>query len=88
MAIIRPKVAKAGFLPVTVKMITWIANGLLVAGLWGVSNRWRPGFLLQLAGNIFWGVTAAARGDIPLTALCAVLIALCIRGFLKWGNTP
>jgi hypothetical protein len=67
-------------------MITWIANGLLISGLWGVSNRWRPAFLLQVAGNVLWGGVAIARGDAALATLCAVFILLCLRGFVLWGQ--
>jgi hypothetical protein len=67
-------------------MLTWIGNGFIVAGLWGVGNRYRPAFLASLVGESFWITASYFRRDWALGSICIVFFLMALRGYILWGR--
>lgn len=64
----------------------WIANILIVIGLWQVGSKVRNAFLWTGVGEALWFTHAVHRGLYDLAALCLVFAGLAIRNWWKWGQ--
>lgn len=64
----------------------WIANALIVIGLWKIGDRWRHAFLFSIAGEILWSVKSLLSGQYDLAFICIVFCALAFRNWIRWGR--
>ncbi len=67
-------------------MLGWIGNVFIVAGLWGLGNKYRPAFLFSIGGESLWIANAYRRADWALTSICVVFLLMAVRGFILWGR--
>ncbi len=65
-------------------MIGWIGSAFLLAGSFGVGNKWRPSFLLSFAGESIWCYLAWQRNEPDLLAVCLVFNVMFLINFYKW----
>ena len=66
--------------------MTWIANLLIVIGLWQIGNKRRAAFLFTFAGEAIWTIAALIGGMVDLAAICAVFTVMAARNWWKWGG--
>lgn len=66
----------------------WIGDGLLVGGVWFLSEKKRWAFLVQATGSLVWGINGYLTGMWNLVALNIVFIAIGIRGYYTWKSSP
>jgi hypothetical protein len=69
---------------ITITILSWIGNACLIAGLYGIGNKWRPAFLLSIVGELAWIVTASVRHDWALVSMCSIFGAMAVRSYIKW----
>jgi hypothetical protein len=69
-----------------VSYIGWIGNAFVIAGCYGIGNKWRHAFLLTAVGEVVWIATAMLRGQYDLAAICVVFGVLAVRNWWLWGN--
>jgi hypothetical protein len=62
----------------------WIANIILVSGLWFVGERVWWAFLLTIIGELAWTVIAVNRGEWDLAAICFVFALIALRNLVRW----
>jgi hypothetical protein len=68
-------------------MLGWIGNLFIVAGLWGIGNKWRPAFLFSIVGEAAYILRSYLVQDWALFAICWIFLIMAIRGYIKWGNS-
>lgn len=66
--------------------LSWIGNILIVAGLWGITDKRRNAFLFSIAGEGAWIANAYSRSDWALASICIVFLLMAVRGYIKWGG--
>jgi hypothetical protein len=66
--------------------MTWLANLLIVIGLWMVGSKRRSAFIFTFAGEAVWTAVSASKGMYDLAAICALFAVLAARNWWKWGR--
>lgn len=69
-------------------VVGWLANAVLVAGLWQVGRRRWQAFVLTALGEAVWVAVAVRRREWDLAAICAVFGLLAVRNLILWRNAP
>ena len=64
----------------------WIANILILIGLWLVGYKWRHAFLFSIAGEALYSWMSYKTGQTELCFICVVFCVLAFRNWWKWGN--
>lgn len=64
----------------------WIANAIIILGLWLIGYKWRHAFLFTAVGEALYLVWAFQNGMTELGLLCVVFCFLAIRNWWKWGR--
>ena len=64
----------------------WIANALIVVGLWTLGYKWRHSFLFSIAGELIYTVVSYSQNQLELCFICAVFCFLAFRNWIKWGK--
>lgn len=64
----------------------WLANLLILIGMWTLGNRWRHAFLFSIAGEVVWAIVAASRSQWELSFICAVFCVVAARNWVRWGK--
>lgn len=64
--------------------MTWIANALIVIGLWLIGSKRRSAFLFSVLGEAIWTAVSLWRGMYDLAAICAVFAVLAVRNWWMW----
>lgn len=62
----------------------WLANVLLVAGLWYMGRRKWWAFALTVVGEVVWVGLAASRGQWDLAAICLIFTILAGWNLVQW----
>ncbi len=62
----------------------WIACVLELFGAWTVGNKKKAGFIILIAGNVFWFGTGISKELYGLTAVAVIFILINIRNYRKW----
>ncbi len=65
--------------------MTWLANLLIIVGIWQLGNKRRHAFLFSIAGELIWTATAFMAHNYDLASICAVFCVLAFRNWWKWG---
>ena len=65
-------------------MIGWAAVALTCLSLWRLGNKRRDGFMFGVCGNLAWIVFAAPEPMWSIIAVNVIIMALNVRGHLKW----
>lgn len=64
----------------------WIANILIVLGLYLIGNKQRSAFLFSICGEFLWVIWSIKHGMWSLAFICTVFCLLALRSYVKWGN--
>jgi hypothetical protein len=69
--------------------VTWVANALVLVGLYLAGNKARSAFAFTAVGETIWAASAAAERRWDLASICAVFAVLAVVNYRKWGReTP
>lgn len=66
--------------------MTWIANLLIIAGLYLAGNKNKFAFAFTFIGEVIWSTAAASRGQWDLTFICGVFAILAAVNLIKWNK--
>ena len=66
-------------------MMGWLGNVFICGGLWGIGNKWRPAFLLSIAGELCWMLASYQLAQWDLFFICGVFAALAARSYVRWA---
>lgn len=64
----------------------WIANALLIAGVWLAGSRWRHAFLVMAGGSLLWAIEGARLGMTDLVTINVTLGVISLRNHWKLRN--
>lgn len=67
--------------------MTWIANLLVLVGLYLIGRKIRCAFLFSAVGEAIWTVCSASEGRWDLASICAVFTVMAVWNYVKWGRT-
>lgn len=67
-------------------MIGWLANALILFGMFRLGDKWRHAFLFSIAGEAMWSYVAYTRSEYDLMVICVVFCGMAFRNWLKWGS--
>ena len=67
-------------------LIGWLANILIVIGLWQIGNRKRTAFLFTITGELIWTIKAFVFEQYDLAFICAIFCILAVRNWIKWKS--
>lgn len=68
--------------------MTWLANALIVIGLWQIGEKRRIAFLFTLTGEAVWTVASLMQGMYDLASICALFAVLAAVNWWKWRDQP
>lgn len=63
----------------------WVANILILIGMYLLGEHNRHAFLFSIAGEAIWGVMGALMGRWDLALICGIFCLGTFRNWLKWG---
>ena len=66
--------------------MTWVANVLVLIGLYLTGRKIRVCFLFTAVGELIWSVCSALESRWDLSSICAVFTVLSIWNYYKWGQ--
>lgn len=66
--------------------MTWIANILIIIGLFLVGEKSKYAFLFTIIGESIWTIVAFTLEQYDLAFICVVFTLLAIRNWWKWNN--
>lgn len=66
--------------------LEWIANAIIIAGLFAIGRKQRIAFLLSFAGEAMWTGLSLMRCHYSLAAICAVFCVLAVRNWFLWSD--
>lgn len=66
----------------------WLANLLILVGLYRVGYKTRDAFAWTVAGESLWFASAVQRGLYDIAAICAVFGLMAIRNWWLWRPKP
>jgi hypothetical protein len=61
----------------------WIANVLLISGVWFAGSRWKYAFLVMAGGSALWAIEGVRLGMPDLVTINTILGAISLRNFWK-----
>lgn len=64
----------------------WASAACTLVGMVLLGNKKRSGFIFYLLACLAGLFFAVMAGSLPLTALNIALMAISVRGFLRWGK--
>ncbi len=67
-------------------MFDWLAAISGLYGLWLLSEQRRQGFLWGIIADILWIICGIQKGLPGLVVVCAILIGINLRGYVKWDK--
>lgn len=65
----------------------WIANLLIIVGLWSIGYKWRHSFLFSIAGEALYTYVALSTKQWELGFICIVFCLLAFRNWCKWAKS-
>jgi len=65
----------------------WIANVLIIIGLYLIGNKVRHAFLFSIAGEMIWAARASLNHDWELASICCVFCVMATRNWFRWRPT-
>jgi hypothetical protein len=66
--------------------MTWIANALVLVGLFLVGGKRRSAFVWTFAGEVLWTIAGIRAGMYDLASICAVFAAMAAVNWWRWGK--
>lgn len=66
--------------------MTWIANILIITGLFLIGNKVKYAFYFTIVGEFIWTVYASINHQYDLAFICFIFTILNIRSLYKWSN--
>jgi hypothetical protein len=66
--------------------MTWIANLLIVMGLYLAGNKHRAAFGFTIVGELIWSIVAATKEQWDLAFICTVFTGLAVVNLWKWNK--
>ncbi len=66
--------------------MTWVANVILIVGLFLVGERKRSAFVWTAAGEALWLGASLAEGRLDMAFICAVFLVMAVVNYFKWGK--
>jgi hypothetical protein len=64
--------------------VDWIGTGLMIVGVYLLSEKNKKGFMLSAISNIFWIGFGCMSSSIATILLNAGLMLINIKGFRNW----
>lgn len=65
-------------------MLSWVADVLIVVGLWKIGSKDASSFLWSIAGESLWVISAVNRSDWALASICCVFNVMALRNYFLW----
>lgn len=66
--------------------MTWIANLLIVIGLWQAGNKKTSAFGFTIVGELIWTAVAFGNEQWDLASICAIFTILAAVNLWKWNH--
>lgn len=66
--------------------MTWIANVLILIGMYLIGRKWRVCFVFSGLGESIWCVSSALEGRYDLAFICFVFVMGCGVNYYRWGR--
>jgi nicotinamide riboside transporter PnuC len=64
----------------------WIANLLLLCGVWRIGKRKRSGFLFGFCGELMWLREAFNAADAAMLMICLAFAVMYLVDWFRWGK--
>lgn len=65
----------------------WIANAIVLWGMFLIGNKSRLGFLVTVVGELMWSAVGVVRGELDLMIICLLFAGMAVRNYVKWADT-
>lgn len=66
--------------------MTWVANALVLVGLFLVGGKRRSAFVWTFFGEVLWTVAGLRAGMYDLASICAVFAGMAAWNWHRWGR--
>jgi hypothetical protein len=64
--------------------VTWVANALILWGMYLVGRKRKACFLFSATGELIWTVCACRSGQYDLAFICGVFVVVALLNYRKW----
>jgi len=72
---------------IVLKTGTWIANFLILFGMWRLGKNNKDGFVYSFLGALLWGVYGIHISSSALIFINAVSAAIYVRNWILWKRS-
>lgn len=69
-----------------ISLLLWLANFLILFGMWRLGRKHRDGFVYSFLGSLVWGANGVYTHNIPLVFINAALMGIYIRDWFIWSK--
>ncbi len=68
------------------KTATWLANFLILFGMWRLGRNHKDGFVFSFLGALLWGIYGVYTSSSALIFINAVSAAIYVRNWILWSR--